>query len=471
VLHAEAAQYFVSRNGNDSAAGTSAQAPFQTPERAFRALQAGDSVYLRSGDYWRLNEPLFVYVSGTSAMPVVVGAYQQDAGGRVTFTASERPILDGAAAVPRIGEYVGLINVRGNHVHVQDVELRNSGGHGVAFTDSAFGVVENVKTDWTYHSGITMQNSTDMTVAASEVVGDSHNYFDLSFWAGGIAVVGGARVTVEDCLVRNGYGEAISAFLGAHDIVFRGNTVFGARAVALYVNAAYNVEIRDNLVLGTSDTQFHRHTGAGFVGPGIAVNNEAYQYSGGSALGSNIYARNVRIVNNLVAATQTGVALWTEIDVPIQGVEILHNTFVDNRYQIETSQARYESVSVANNIFVSLSSNTNVAALSPVNVSWRSNYWSSTPPSSARNSGDVYGNLSIRKMSGWQALRLPTEATWADFAPVSDAPTIGAGRLNPVADRDYNGVTRSDPTDLGALTGRNAGSSRPSRPVIVSLVQ
>jgi hypothetical protein len=470
-MQAEAAQYFVSSNGNDSSAGTSAQAPFQTPERAFRALRAGDSVFMRAGDYWRLSQPLFISVSGTSTAPVVVGAYQQDASGRVSLSVtSERPILDGGSSVPRMGEYVGLINVSGDHVRVQDLVLKNSGGHGVSYAEASFGVVENVKVDWTYHSGITMEDSTDMTVAASEVVGDSHNYFDLSFWAGGIAVVGGARVTVEDCLVRNGYGEAISAFLGAHDIVFRGNTVFAARAVGLYVNSAYNVEIRNNLVIGSPDSEYHRNSSAGFVGPGIAVNNEAYQYSGGSRLSYDTYAHNVRIVNNLVAATQTGIAMWTEIDVPIKSVDVVHNTFVDNRYQIETTQTRYEDVTVANNIFLSLSSNTGGTNAAAEGVDWAANYWSAAPPSAARDGNDVYGGLKISKMSGWQQVRQHSDVSWGDFAPSSGAPTMGAGRLSSIADRDYNGASRSDPADLGALTGRD-GSSRPRRPVIVSLLQ
>lgn len=471
---ARAAQYFVSSNGNDSAAGTSAQAPFRTPERALRALSSGDSLYFRAGDYWRLGEALHVNVSGTTQAPVVIGAYTVGSGGQVQLSVTDsRPILDGGAATPRLGEYVGLIDVRGRYVNIQDLEIRNSGGYGITFVDTSFGIAENVRVDWTYYSGILAQRSTDITIAASEVLSDSHGWSDFGseFWSGGITVIGGARVEVHDCVVREGYGEAISAFYGAEDILISGNTVFAARAVGIYINSSHDVEIRNNMVLGTSQSAYHRSSD--WVGPGIALGNERYQYQGsGGSLPLSVYTRNVKVIGNLVAATQTGVAFWNEIAAPMESVEVAHNTFVENGYQIDMTGMTYANVSIANNIFLSLALNTHDAeGLAQTGVAWRSNYWSEgAPTQAARHSADVHSGLTLRKMTGWQNIRAYTDVTWMDFEPLPGAPTIGAGAASTTAAADFNGLLFGVPADLGALADRGA-QSRPRRPIIVSLLQ
>jgi parallel beta-helix repeat protein len=475
LLQAEAAQYFVSSNGSDSANGTSVTTPFRTPERAFRALAAGDSIYLRAGDYWRLGQALSVNVSGTEQSPVVIGAYSVNSSGDVELSVHEgRPILDGATAAPRLGDYTGVIDVRGRrHVHIRDLEIRNSGGYGVKFVDTALSTVENVKVDWAYHSGIFIERSTDVTIAACEVIGDSHgwSHYGTEYWGGGIAFMGAARVEVRDCLVREGYGEAISAFMGSSDIVFSGNKVFAARAVGIYVNSSYNVEISNNMVLGTADSTFHRSSG--WPGPGIVLGNEAYQYRGsGGSLSTDVYTRNVKIVNNLVAATATGVAFWSEISAPMEGVEVAHNSFVDNEHQINMMNISYRSVSIGNNIFLSLSSGTRDAQdIASSGITWRSNYWSGGPPTaSARHSGDVHSGLTLRRMTGWRSLRQESDATWSDFEPTPGSPTIGRGTATTVS-TDFNGAPLRSPPDVGALTYRGSASSRPSRPIIVSLSQ
>lgn len=476
LLQAEAAQYFVSSNGNDSANGTSAQTPFRTPERAFRALGAGDSVYFRGGDYWRLGQALSVSVSGTEQSPIVIGAYSVNSSGQVQLSVYEgRPVLDGATAAPTLGDYSGIIDVRGRrHVHIRDLDIRNSGGYGIKFVDTEFATVENVKVEWTYHSGIFAEDSSDITLAACEVVGDSHGWrnFGTEFWGGGIAFMGATRIEVRDCLVREGYGEAISAFMGSSDIVFEGNKVFAGRAVGIYLNSSYNAEIRNNMVLGTSNTEFHRSSS--WVGPGIVLGNEAYQYQGsGGRLPTSVYTRNVKVVNNLVAATAMGVGFWAEIGVPMEAIEVANNTFVDNLYAMDLTSITYRNVTIGNNIFLSVSSGTRDAQGIPSSgITWRSNYWSGgAPASTARHSGDVYSGLTLRRMSGWRTLREHTDASWSDFEPAAGSPTLGRGTTTAAAPTDFNGLAFSSPPDLGALTNRGAAGSRPSRPIIVSLLQ
>jgi hypothetical protein len=74
-------------------------------------------------------------------------------------------------------------------------------------------------------------------------------------------------------------------------------------------------------------------------------------------------------------------------------------------------------------------------------------------------------------MSGWRSLRQEADATWSDFEPVTGSTTIGRGTGSTTASTDFNGVQFGSPPDLGALANRGGASSRPARPVIVSLSQ
>ncbi|THF81626.1 beta-xylosidase family glycoside hydrolase [Cohnella fermenti] len=69
-----ATTYYVSSSGNDSNAGTSASAPWQTLTKASAlTYQPGDQLLIKRGDVW--NESLSLKGTGTSASPIVVGAY------------------------------------------------------------------------------------------------------------------------------------------------------------------------------------------------------------------------------------------------------------------------------------------------------------------------------------------------------------------------------------------------------------
>ncbi len=70
-----ATTYYVSSTaGNDSNAGTSVAAPWQTLAKVNgRSFAAGDKIFLRRGDTWR--EPLVPPSSGTSASSIYFDAY------------------------------------------------------------------------------------------------------------------------------------------------------------------------------------------------------------------------------------------------------------------------------------------------------------------------------------------------------------------------------------------------------------
>ena len=77
---ASAADYYVSPSGVDTNNGTSVSSPWRTIAKANAALRAGDTLYLRGGDY--LDDPIAPAASGRSGTPIVYRAYE-----------SERPVL------------------------------------------------------------------------------------------------------------------------------------------------------------------------------------------------------------------------------------------------------------------------------------------------------------------------------------------------------------------------------------------
>lgn len=476
---AYAETYYVSSLGDDSNSGNNASEPFRTLSRAQSALSNGDSLYLRSGDYWRLNAPVLLDVSGSLQDPVVLGAYSVSSNGQVNHTVSgARPILDGGTTVPNRGVYAAMVHVTGRYVHVQDIEIRNSGGGGLEYADTSDGVVRNVRVDRTFHHGILSNRSHNVAISNSEVSGDSYGWreYNAQWWGGGIAVAKGSGVSIRNCLVYEGYGEGISAFFGSSDISIENNTVYAARAVGIYINATRDVRIRSNIVLGTSNSEFFRGS-HGTTGPGISLDNEVYQFeiNGGSV---PLYKQtgNVTIQNNLIAGTRVGIAFFEELPGAVyENIQVLHNTVVDNNTQLRIGNQRHNGLTVANNIFMSLSSGTSdydADDRTSDGITWLSNYWSEDYPAyDMIGDGDVVGGLELGKMSGWRELRGFSDATWSDFSPDTNASTVGAGSWVSVAGSsfDYNGVAFSNPPEIGALADLSASGQRPASPVLVSV--
>ena len=77
---ASAADYYVSPSGNDANNGTSVSSAWRTIAKANAVLRAGDTLYMRGGEY--VDDPIVPSASGRSGSPIVYTAYQ-----------NERPVL------------------------------------------------------------------------------------------------------------------------------------------------------------------------------------------------------------------------------------------------------------------------------------------------------------------------------------------------------------------------------------------
>ena len=77
---ASAADYYVSPSGNDANNGTSVSSAWRTIAKANGVLRAGDTLYMRGGEY--VDDPIVPGPSGRAGSPIVYTAYQ-----------TERPVL------------------------------------------------------------------------------------------------------------------------------------------------------------------------------------------------------------------------------------------------------------------------------------------------------------------------------------------------------------------------------------------
>lgn len=118
---ATAATFYVAPNGQDSAAGTIG-APFATIQRAQKAAQAGDTVYLRGGTYAMTEAQIAAYdriyadvidldKSGSRGHPITYVAYPR-----------ERPVFDFSAVKPK-GYRVSAFHVSGSWIHLKGFEV------------------------------------------------------------------------------------------------------------------------------------------------------------------------------------------------------------------------------------------------------------------------------------------------------------------------------------------------------------
>ncbi len=484
-----ATSYYVSAAGNDANSGTSPGQPFRTPGRAIDAMSDGDSVFLRAGDTFTLDSHLRVSRSGTSSRPVVIGAYRRTSGGAIEHRVSgNRPALDGKTTVPTRGNYIGLIHVTGRHVEIRDLVVKNSGGIGIRFHETRNGMVENVRTDWTYRFGIQFFRSRDMEMHDCEIRSYGHGgkFFGEPTFPNGASIRSSSNVLVRGCRVYEGWGEGINTFYGSSNVVIENNTVYAVRNIGIYVDSTVNAIVRNNVVLGTRNDLYHRYGDNTFVGPGIAINNERYQFArsvggtgGSSALGLESIARDVQIYNNLVAGTAIGMAFFGQLDsTKYRNFVVAHNTFVDNQSQISSPGGHdFEDSLIANNIFLSLSGDASDVggAINSSGVEFRSNYWSQgAPRSSMRGAGDIHSGLRLRKMSGWRNIRSYSDVSPEDFLPTAgdDSVSSVAGasslRLSGGPSRDFFGNERETPVDLGAIS-LTGGQNGPRPPVILSV--
>jgi hypothetical protein len=252
------------------------------------------------------------------------------------------------------------------------------------------------------------------------------------------------------------------------------NRIFAVRAVGIYADAAPNTTIRRNIILGTSNSTYWRS--GGLVGPGIAVNNEAYHYAGNAPLATSVQSVNAKIYGNLVAYAGSGIALWSALpETSHDNLLIMNNTLIDNGKQISGLATPAPGGKLVNNVLLSLTSGTadvDVSTLSGLVA--RSNYFSrGNPGGGLSHSTNRYSGIALGRMTGWRTINSIDDVDWSDFASVSGSTTIGSGDDEPLrlastvmdCNLDFNSQPFLVPMDMGALRYSLVAYKVPKAPV------
>jgi parallel beta-helix repeat protein len=493
-LAAHGATYFVSASvGNDANAGTSPDTAWQSLDKVNHArMSTGDRVYLRAGDEWD-DESLTVSWSGTGLQHAVIGAYYSAADGVIGYgpaSGNRRPIIDdhyrwhGETFTEATAPNAGL-TVSGSYVDVENLEIKQAGWgvrvEGDAQTDVT---LSNVFVNGAFQCGIQAQRVTNLTIQSSELFNAEafKGLFHLpGTWCSTIGIQHSHGVTVQDNYVHESWGEGINVFYGSSNAIVRNNTLYANQSAGIYMGALNGADVHGNLIFGTADKKYWRT--AKSVGAGIAMDNESYEFVGGSTTSGGQYTghgslcplgaygnyagrrtlcpdalQNLTIYDNLVAGTSAGLAVWyADYPADYTGIRVFNNTFVDNEQQVYLGGQNAAQFEVRNNLFMSLTPGMVDVIGSNYGIAFDTNYWSqgkpttvgSTPLASAT---DVLGGAVLVKMSGWRNVWSGDQIDARSFMPAARSSSLGRGSGEGLFfDTDFFGRELRDPVDLGGI--------------------
>jgi parallel beta-helix repeat protein len=212
----DAAQYFVSPTGNDSAAGTSA-APWKTLQRAANVVNAGDRVTVRAGNYVGFD----LTTSGTAAAPiefdadpgVLINQRNATTPDGINLEDASHVIIDGFTVngMPRAG--VRSVGVDGTEfasfVTIRNVTSTNNQEWGIltGFVNDLL-IEKNVTSGSIDQHGIYVSNSGDRPVIRNNISFNNHDngiHMNGDASEGGDGIISGAVVS-GNIIYNNGIG-------------------------------------------------------------------------------------------------------------------------------------------------------------------------------------------------------------------------------------------------------------------------
>jgi hypothetical protein len=324
-----AASYYVSPNGNDTASGTSVASPWRTIAKANGLLRAGDTLYLRGGEY--VDDPIAPTASGQSGRPIVYTAYD-----------GERPVITSR----RVLGLTHAILMRGvAYVVVQRISIDGQAPHPAA-TVAHFATLDGASYieirdgDFQYadgwsgieilgasHHNLIVRNRIDY-VGSWERNGDDfgdsiwiaeqahHNLIASNFLTHGgheLVRTKGYSNIVQDNVFDNDWNDVLGAGRGARNLTLDGtrnvaqrNIIRGTKtSIDSPWNQAMKVEgtgniARRNLITGNHHDAFTSEVGSWqpYARNNRIYNNTIYN-NGGAAWRIRYYQNNTRPSGNV----------------------------------------------------------------------------------------------------------------------------------------------------------------------------
>jgi parallel beta-helix repeat protein len=421
--------YYVATNGLDTRTPTEARnisTPWRTLAASVNKLAAGDILLVRGGTYI---EKVWLNNSGTASLPITVSAYT-----------GEFPVIDGNGTLP-VGDWDGLLGLRGNYLHVSGLEVRNTiaGNHAVGvYLIGHDNTISGLNVHNIYYNGILINGDNCIVEDCQlwESCRVNLNGTQTSWPSGLTAARDGVDGITSNAIMRrnivhNNWGEGFSTYQ-ANGTIMRDNTVYDNWAMNIYVSDATNVTVERNIVYNTTS-----YSPRGGVLHGITLADEI------SNGGTIPHSANMTIINNFLYRATISAHSWNEAaagPVGLTNVRIAYNTVVNGT--LSTAASNNTGSQIRNNIFTI---STGHSVPTSTGITFSNNAWAATPPSTAAGTGDYVGNAQVAQTGPTG----PGTLTTNFFKISSTSPVINHGIAMSGITTDYFGITRSNPPDIG----------------------
>lgn len=427
-----ATTYYVSTSGNDSydglapSYGSASNGPFRTLQRAAYAVRPGDTVQIRGGIYQAISGWA---TDGTESGPITITNY----GG-------ETVVIDGnGRTIPGNRDGI-LLQIFGDWYKVSNLEVRNSGGSGVA-VHGYHCTVTNVYGHHNWAAAIYITGwygLIDGCRAYNNSLMNEHATMSMS-WSFGISACRYPRyTTIRGCTSWENWGEGISTFEGYYNTIE--DCVSYNNMCNFYVSDSKYALFQRNLAYSTPGNMVQSYC----TQNNIAVGDEKFN----PASSDNTF------INNL---TFGGERNFVGGGKQLTNALIAHNTFVNASNTIGPTEAAsvYFHAGTAtnarfvNNIVIQEDPETSVMIchLEASGISFSNNNWARTPVSGARGAGDVIGDPRILRTGSMEAGALsPGWFRIADDSPARDKAVV----LSQVTE-DFARAARGSIPDIGAF--------------------
>jgi hypothetical protein len=325
--------YYVATNGNDANPGTQNQ-PWMTIQKAANTMIAGDTVYVRGGNY---ANGISLTHSGTAGAYITYQAYP-----------GETPVLSGNG-------WFGFSDYYGagvSYIIVDGFEFNGIGNSayetGIKFSRSNNLIIRNNKIHDLFQEGINISNSNTGEIA-NNIVYNIQKYNGI--WGYNIS-----NYNIHHNTTYNNYENGISVSQGTTNTIIHDNIAYGNSCGAdqryagiaievgsernkVYNNLMYN-NCHANYVTNSSNNEFYNNTlygNTGSTGYGILYGDWE-----GSITENNIFKNNILVItrngDHAIGNFNSGTAY-----------DPLNNTFDYNNYYYSLGTGKSDLIRLDNN--------------------------------------------------------------------------------------------------------------------------
>ena len=404
-------EIFVSPTGNNSTGDGARVNPYQTISRALEGVQPGDAIRLLPGDHLRNNS--VHNLAGTSNAPIWIGGVPGEA----------RPVISGGATAIQLSKL--------RYVILENLEVRGAAANGINCDDGGDYANRNAARHVLFRNLRIQDIGTGHNNDGLKLSG-VNDYFVLdcvfvrmSRGGSGIDQVGCHRGVIARCEFVDSGSNAIQCKGGSEDIEIRANHIINGGARAINIGGS---------------------TGFPFFRPPLSTN------------APNVEARNIRVVANVIYASDAAVAFVGAVDSLVA-----NNTIVKpQRWVLRILQ---ETVSRGGYTFLPCSSNQFINNIVYYNRAQLATHVNNGPNTDATSftfgnnlwyafdepdrSKPILLSAEIDGLYGANPLFLHT--TEQDFSLATNSPAIGKGKLLPAVQADKQGRCYLNPRSIGAL--------------------